>query len=74
VFIDGRTELYGNEFFSEYLGTYKVTADWQRPLHEYNVDYVLVDTISPLATLLDTHNEWLATYQDDIATIYVKTN
>lgn len=73
VFIDGRTELYGNEFFREYLGTYKVTDSWQRPLAEYDVDYALVDTISPLATLLETHPAWQAAYQDDIATIYVKT-
>lgn len=72
VFIDGRTELYGNEFFGRYLQTYTVSTEWQQLLEEYDVDYVMVDTISPLSTLLEAHSGWQTTYQDDIATIYMK--
>ncbi len=72
VFIDGRTELYGNEFFGRYLQTFTVSPEWQQLLDEYDVDYVMVDTISPLSTILEAHTGWQAAYQDDIATIYMK--
>jgi hypothetical protein len=72
VFIDGRTELYGDAFFRDYLQTFQVREGWARPLDEYAVDTVLVDTGSPLATLLHTAAGWQEVYRDEIATIFTR--
>ena len=72
VFIDGRTELYGDDFFRTYLQTFKVLDGWERPLDEYDVDYILTDSSSALSTLLQTSDAWQAVFQDDKATVFVR--
>ena len=72
VFIDGRTELYGDEFFRTYLQTFKVLDGWERPLNDYNVDYVLTASGTALTTLLQTSDEWDAVFEDEMATVFVR--
>lgn len=72
VFIDGRADVYGDAFMLEYLTTYHLTPNWRRPLDKYKVDYVLIESRSPLATLLLEAPEWDQAYQDEVATIFVQ--
>jgi hypothetical protein len=72
VFIDGRTELYGDDFFLYYLQTIQLQENWRRPLDEFEVAYVLVGRSHPLATLLVTSGEWETAYQDDVAQVLVR--
>ncbi len=72
VFIDGRTELYGDDFFRTYLQTFKVLDGWERPLDDYDVDYILTDSNSALTTLLQTSSNWQAVYEDEMATVFVR--
>lgn len=71
VFIDGRADVYGDAFMLEYLTTYHLTPNWRRPLEKYAVDYVLVESRTPLATLLLEAPEWDQVYQDGVAVIFV---
>ncbi|HPD41825.1 MAG TPA: hypothetical protein PLD43_09730, partial [Anaerolineae bacterium] len=71
VFIDGRADVYGDAFMLEYLTTYHLTPNWRRPLDKYKVDCVLIESRSPLATLLLEAPEWDQAYQDDVATLFV---
>ena len=72
VFIDGRADLYGDAFIETYLETYRVRPAWEEPLDRYGVAWILVDTGSPLATLLAEHSDWTRAYGDDVAGILVR--
>lgn len=72
VFIDGRADVYGDEFLSRYLETFRLTERWREPLDQFGVEYVLVERTSPLATLLTATNQWRQVYADDIARIFVR--
>lgn len=72
VFIDGRTELYGDDFFLYYLQTIRLQENWRQPLADFDVAYVLVGRSHPLATLLVTSGEWEAAYQDELAQVLMR--
>ncbi|WP_420641764.1 hypothetical protein [Candidatus Leptofilum sp.] len=74
VFIDGRTELYGNEFFSYYLQTTRVRENWQQPLDEMAVDLVLLRRSSALATVLQVSTDWQEVYSDHLARVFIRHN
>jgi hypothetical protein len=72
VFIDGRAELYGNDFFLYYLQTIRLSEQWRQPLDEWAIDYVLLKQNSPLATLLITSGEWREAYADQVARVFIR--
>ena len=74
VFIDGRTELYGDDFFQYYLQTIRVTEKWQQPLDETAVDLVLLRRSSALATVLQVSPAWQEVYDDDLARVFVRND
>ncbi len=71
VFIDGRADVYGDEFIFYYLQTLEMQEDWQEPLDEYDIEYVIMETGSALNTLLTVSPAWELLYQDDVAQIMV---
>lgn len=85
VFIDGRADVYGDEFLSTYVDTHRVTSDWRHGLDSYGIEWVLVEPDHKLATMLAASGEWVAapgwtetaqsrTAQTDVATIYVRSD
>ena len=70
VFIDGRAEVYGNEFLSEYFKTYRLTDGWEQPLDKFDVTFVLMEKGHALATLLATTAAWQEVYADDVARVF----
>lgn len=74
VFIDGRADVYGDEFIFYYLQAFELHEDWQEPLDDYEIDYVIMETGSPLNTLLAVSPEWEELYQDDVAQILVRVD
>lgn len=74
VFVDGRADVYGDEFLHTYRLTYDLTNQWQRPLEDYDVEYVLVESSNSLGTLLDSSEDWQQVYSDDVAIIYLRVD
>lgn len=72
VFVDGRAELYGNEFLSYYLKTFRMEDDWRKPLQDFAVAYVLLERSNPVSTLLAASGEWRQVYGDKVAKIFVR--
>lgn len=72
VFVDGRADVYGDEFLSRYLEAFRLKEEWRQPLDEYNVVYVLVERSNPLGTLLEASGQWQQTYADDVAWVFVR--
>jgi hypothetical protein len=73
VFVDGRADVYGDDFLHRYRRTYDVGSDWQQPLDEFEVDYVLMDSSHPLSTLLAESRAWTEVYNDQLASIFLRS-
>jgi hypothetical protein len=72
VFVDGRADVYGDEFLHYYRRTFDLTSRWRQPLDEYEVDYIIIEQSSPLSNLLMTSGQWLETYTDDVAVVFTR--
>ena len=74
VFIDGRTELYGEKFFVDHNAASGLMEPENlfRLLDQYNIEATLMRTQSAATKLLDHMDGWQKVYSDDIATIHVR--
>ena len=73
VFVDGRADVYGDEFLHYYRRTFDLSGRWQEPLDDFAVEYVLVERFNPLVTLLRSSQAWRDVYQDDVAAIFIRS-
>jgi hypothetical protein len=67
VFVDGRTDLFGDEILEDYLRIISVDG-WERLLADYQVDTLLIKSGSNL-DLFATKSGWQELYRDSIAVI-----
>ncbi len=74
VFVDGRADVYGDDFLARYLKTLRLTDEWRAPLRDFDVRYVLVERSNPLATLLAASGEWREAYADQVARVFVRAD
>ncbi len=72
VFVDGRTDLYDDEFLREYFKVMFIRPGWQEALDRYGVRLALTERDSFLATMLATQPNWRLAYSDDQAVIYAR--
>ena len=74
TFIDGRAELYGEQFVVDYFDA--VTAkDVDTLLHlldKYQIDATLLTPTLPATKVLDHIAGWKRLYADDIAVVHVR--
>jgi hypothetical protein len=71
VFIDGRADVYGDQFIAEYLKAQQLGRDWRGPLERYDVDSILIQRGVPMATMLEESGEWRQVYADEVAEIFL---
>jgi hypothetical protein len=72
VFIDGRTDLYDDEFIRQYVKVTLARPDWREVLDQYSVNFVLIESDSILVAFLEESDEWQCIYTDDMATIFIR--
>lgn len=72
VFVDGRADVYGDDFLFYYLQTWELTSSWRQPLLEWQVEYVLIEPQRSLGTLLIASGEWTPVYTDEVAQVLVR--
>jgi hypothetical protein len=72
VFVDGRTDLYGNEVLLTYLNAARGGDEWRATLDEYGIRLVVVEANSGLARALAEEPGWTRDYSDDLAVIYTR--
>jgi hypothetical protein len=75
TFIDGRIELYGNDFLAAYLAAERGDAAALGALFErYGPAWALLQTQSPLASTIERLPGWRRVYGDDQAVVAVREN
>jgi hypothetical protein len=74
VFVDGRTDLYGDELLNQYLQVRFARPGFQEVLDEYGVNFLLVEAegFTDNFLTLDDGDDWTLVYSDDVAVIYVR--
>jgi hypothetical protein len=74
VFIDGRVDMYGDEFYNEYLKIMNVQNGWKNAFDKYKIDYVITDKNEPLSQLLQSHDEFRLVYEDQNNSVLVRNS
>lgn len=69
VFVDGRTDLYGDEILSPYLTMYLNDGDSMALLDQYTINTIVVETFSPIGVDLASNEDWMVVYDDDLAVV-----
>ncbi len=73
VFVDGRTDLYGDSFLTnDYLSTALGNDGWRETLTQYGINTVVVETPSGLALRLRDEAGWTVLYEDPKAIVIVR--
>jgi len=74
VYIDGRSDMYGEKYAGDYVKVARVLPGWKEILKKYDIGWVIFDTQSPLSVALNDQSDWRPIYSDPVATIFVKND
>jgi hypothetical protein len=79
VFVDGRTDMYGDEFLTRWLQTATGGEGWRETLDEYGINLVVVENGSGLARQLANDADWQLIYprpsdEDEQAVIFARVS
>src|SRR5206468_10689772 len=69
VYIDGRADVYGDQYLEEFLNARDGIGDWRAPLEREGVRTVFVKPEAPLASLLRRDGGWRKAFEDEQAVI-----
>jgi hypothetical protein len=72
VYIDGRADLYGEEFITNYRKIYYAKPGWEEKLNQENIRIVFVESDSMLADTLRQSSSWKKQFEDNSSVIFIK--
>ncbi len=72
VFVDGRTDLYGDQFLQRQLQTAFGSEGWRETLDEYGIQLVMMEPVSGLTRQLRAEPGWTLEYEDEQAVIFAR--
>jgi hypothetical protein len=70
VFVDGRSDLYGDFLVDPYLRIAEAQPGWAEQLDRYEIETALVTRTGGLANVLARDAEWRWAYSDDVAIVF----
>jgi hypothetical protein len=70
VFIDGRSDFYGDTFSERYLDVINIRYGWDKTLDKYAIDTVVLSTQLPLSSALKISREWRVVHDDGVAVVF----
>jgi len=73
VFVDGRSDFYGNDFEEKCIDVLSVKYNWEKILNRFGVDTILLPTGAPLAGALKESSRWRLVFDDGIALVFRST-
>jgi len=73
VFVDGRSDFYGDDFEEKYIDILNVSAGWEQTLTKFGVDTILMPPNTPLTGALKESSHWRVVYDDGISVVFHST-
>ncbi len=70
VFVDGRSDFYGDDFEEKYIDILNVRNGWEKTLAQFGVDTILMPPNTPLAGALKESSRWRVVYDDGVALVF----
>jgi hypothetical protein len=70
VFVDGRSDFYGDDFNDKYIDVLNVKYGWEKTLSGFGVDTILMPPNAPLSGALKESSRWRPVYDDGIALVF----
>ncbi len=70
VFIDGRSDFYGDKFGLRYLDLIQIKYGWQKTLDNYAIDTIVLKPDWALTGTLKISGDWRVVYDDTIAVVF----
>jgi hypothetical protein len=70
VFVDGRSDFYGDEFEEKVLDVFNVKYGWEKTLGRFGVNTILLPPDTPLAGALKESSRWRVVYDDGVALVF----
>ncbi len=74
TFLDGRSDMYGEELIKEYLKLLNAEYQWKQLVDKYNIEWILLPVQNPLASVLKESSRWKVIYDDQVSIIFVKSD
>jgi hypothetical protein len=73
VYIDGRADLYGDQYLRDFAQTYYVTdPGWYEPIQKWGIRTVVLPPGAPMIVALRLKGVWRQVYSDSQATILTR--
>jgi len=72
VFMDGRSDMYGEPILKEYFKVAHIEPGWKDVLAKYDINYIFFYTDSVLIRHLSTDAGWRGIYSDNVASIFLR--
>jgi len=70
VFVDGRSDFYGDDFGERYLDIMNVQHGWQKTLDKYSIDTIVIAPKFALTQTLKISRDWRVVFDDGIALVF----
>jgi hypothetical protein len=70
VYIDGRIDMYGDQFVREFINICNGTIAWEEPFTRHQVQNVMARPKSHLALSLHESPEWQQLYEDEMTVVF----
>ncbi len=72
-FIDGRADLYGDRFLSDYAAILAPNRGaFEKMVEKYKVRWTILDAGAPAVDMIDALPQWHRLYADRVAVVYVR--
>ncbi len=70
VFIDGRSDFYGDDFGVAYLDVINVQYAWEKTLDKYDIDTIAISPRFALASTLKISRDWRVVFDDGVTVVF----
>jgi len=70
VFVDGRWDMYGDEFFKRYADIYMARPGWSEALVSMGVTLAILPRDAPLVEAMEGHPDWVRQRADETSTVF----
>ena len=72
VFIDGRADIYGDEFLKEFINIRQGAPGWDKAFDKYAIDYLIAQRDAPIRGLLLARGDFKLVYDDATSSVLVR--